>query len=95
MFGAPQVEEFCRNNALDLITRSHQFAMDSFKWFFDKKLVTVWSTPNYIHRSGNNATVLNDNPNSRSHTPSSHSTHGPQATAKCRRTSQRRRISSE
>jgi diadenosine tetraphosphatase ApaH/serine/threonine PP2A family protein phosphatase len=62
MFGAPQVEEFCRNNTIELITRSHQLAMEGFKWFFDKKLVTVWSAPNYMYRSGNKATVLNYNP---------------------------------
>ena len=58
IFGAPQVNEFCHNNRLDLITRSHQLAANGYQWFFDDHLITVWSAPNYMYRAGNKATVL-------------------------------------
>jgi hypothetical protein len=36
--------------------------MDGFKWHFGgKNLVTVWSAPNYGHRSGNKACVMRVN----------------------------------
>lgn len=62
IFGAPQAKEFCFNNGLDFVTRSHQLAMEGYKWFFDHKLVTVWSAPNYMYRSGNKACVMKYHP---------------------------------
>jgi diadenosine tetraphosphatase ApaH/serine/threonine PP2A family protein phosphatase len=58
VFGRDPVKEFCQNNKIDLITRAHQLAMDGFEFMFDNQLVTVWSAPNYMYRSGNLASVL-------------------------------------
>ncbi|EAX93499.1 Ser/Thr protein phosphatase, putative [Trichomonas vaginalis G3] len=58
IFGARQVQEFCHNNKIDLITRSHQLAANGYQWFFEEHLITVWSAPNYMYRAGNKATVL-------------------------------------
>lgn len=58
IFGSKPVEEFCHNNKLKMITRAHQMAMDGYQYFFDNKLITVWSAPNYMYRSGNAASVL-------------------------------------
>jgi diadenosine tetraphosphatase ApaH/serine/threonine PP2A family protein phosphatase len=58
VFGSEPVRQFCHNNNIDLITRAHQLAMDGFEYMFDNKLVTVWSAPNYMYRSGNVASVL-------------------------------------
>ncbi|OHT05870.1 Ser/Thr protein phosphatase [Tritrichomonas foetus] len=58
LFGAPQTHAFCQNNGLRLVTRSHQIAMEGYQKFFDGQLITVWSAPNYMYRSGNKATVL-------------------------------------
>ena len=58
IFGAPQTEEFLHLNNLKFVTRSHQVTMDGYEWFFDKKLVTVWSAPNYMYRTGNKATFM-------------------------------------
>jgi diadenosine tetraphosphatase ApaH/serine/threonine PP2A family protein phosphatase len=59
LFGEIQTKEFCHlNGDLDFVTRSHQIAMTGFTWFFDQKLITIWSAPNYMYRSGNLASVM-------------------------------------
>jgi len=61
IFGKKQVDAFCHLNNISFITRSHQLAMEGFQWFFDQKLITVWSAPNYMYRSGNKASVMRYN----------------------------------
>lgn len=63
LFGEKQVKQWCHNNGLDFVTRSHQLVMEGFRWFFDEQLVTVWSAPNYMYRSNNKACVLKYHPN--------------------------------
>jgi diadenosine tetraphosphatase ApaH/serine/threonine PP2A family protein phosphatase len=59
LFGRRPTSEFCHNNELSLIARAHQMAMAGYQWHFDgEQLVTVWSAPNYMYRSGNAACVL-------------------------------------
>ena len=42
-----------------MIARAHQLAMDGYQWHFqERELVTVWSAPNYMYRSGNKASVM-------------------------------------
>ena len=62
LFGERQVEEFLHLNGLNLVTRSHQLAQEGFEWFFHNKLITVWSAPNYMYRSGNDASVMKYRP---------------------------------
>jgi len=58
-FGAQPTREFCANNKIDLIVRAHQLAMSGYQYHFNEtQLVTVWSAPNYMYRSGNDASVL-------------------------------------
>ena len=71
-FGKNQVDAFCHNNNISLITRSHQLAMDGYLEFFkddkgEAKLVTVWSAPNYMYRSNNKATVMKYENNNRNY----------------------------
>lgn len=58
IFGAHEVYSFMQQNKLKLITRAHQLAQDGFRWYFGKKLITVWSAPNYSYRSNNDASIL-------------------------------------
>ena len=58
IFGKPQVDEFCHLNNLNFVTRSHQIAMEGYESFFDGKLFTIWSAPNYMYRTGNKASVM-------------------------------------
>ena len=59
LFGLQPTHEFCANNKIDLICRAHQLAMSGYQYHFgETQLVTVWSAPNYMYRSGNDASVL-------------------------------------
>jgi diadenosine tetraphosphatase ApaH/serine/threonine PP2A family protein phosphatase len=52
VFGRNQVAEFCHvNGGLRLITRSHQIAERGVRWYFDNRLVVVWSAPNYYRKN--------------------------------------------
>jgi diadenosine tetraphosphatase ApaH/serine/threonine PP2A family protein phosphatase len=69
-FGEPQSKAFLWNNRLGadgaekddpnhgFIVRSHQLQQPGFQWVHGDSLVTVWSAPNYMYKSGNQATVM-------------------------------------
>lgn len=62
LFGVRPAQEFCQNNNLKMIARAHQLAMEGYQWYFEGNLVvTVWSAPNYMYRSGNKASVMEVN----------------------------------
>lgn len=50
LFGADITKAFAHHNAIDLIARAHQLAMEGYKLMFDRTIVTVWSAPNYCYR---------------------------------------------
>jgi serine/threonine-protein phosphatase 4 catalytic subunit len=50
LFGAKVTKMFAHHNAIDLIARAHQLAMEGYKLMFDQTIVTVWSAPNYCYR---------------------------------------------
>lgn len=62
LFGKRPTKEFIQNNKLKMIARAHQLAMNGYQWHFgENQLVTVWSAPNYMYRSGNRASVMKIN----------------------------------
>jgi diadenosine tetraphosphatase ApaH/serine/threonine PP2A family protein phosphatase len=58
VFGRDIVQEFNRQNNIDLIIRSHQLVMQGYNEMFEGCLTTVWSAPNYMNRCGNDAAIL-------------------------------------
>lgn len=41
-----------------MITRAHQLVMDGYKRHHDKRVVTIFSAPNYCYRCGNSAAIM-------------------------------------
>ncbi|CDO64336.1 serine/threonine protein phosphatase, putative [Plasmodium reichenowi] len=58
LYGQDIVEKFCYINNIHMIARAHQLVMEGYKWSFNKKLVTIWSAPNYCYRCGNIASIM-------------------------------------
>jgi len=57
-FGPDIVEKFCRKEELDLVVRAHQVVEDGYEFFADRRLVTIFSAPNYCGEFDNAAAVL-------------------------------------
>lgn len=58
MFGKEAVNDFLTTNGLDLLCRAHEVAEDGYQFNFDRKVVTVFSAPNYSDAYTNSAAVL-------------------------------------
>ena len=57
-FSEKVVEEFTKNNNLDLICRAHQVVEEGFEFFDNMKLITIFTAPNYMNIFDNNGCVL-------------------------------------
>merc|ERR1711976_1112759 len=58
LYGSSPTNEFTQINGLSLVARAHQLVQEGYLYWFNKKLVTVWSAPNYCYRCGNDASIL-------------------------------------
>lgn len=58
LFGEDVLKQFLIFNNIEMLIRSHQLAIEGFKWDFDGCCLTVWSAPNYMGKCSNPASVL-------------------------------------
>lgn len=58
VFGAKVVSKFLRQNDLDLVCRAHQVVEDGYEFFGRRRLVTIFSAPNYCGEFDNAASIL-------------------------------------
>lgn len=57
-FNNAVVREFNKTNKIDLICRAHQVVDAGYKFSYNKKLVTIFSAPNYCKTYGNSAAMM-------------------------------------
>ncbi|ERN04301.1 serine/threonine-protein phosphatase PP1 [Amborella trichopoda] len=57
-FGADKVAEFLEKHDLDLICRAHQVVEDGYEFFADRRLVTIFSAPNYCGEFNNAGAMM-------------------------------------
>ena len=58
IFGKDIVNKFLRKHDLDLIARAHQVVEDGYEFFANRKLVTIFSAPNYCGEFDNCAGIM-------------------------------------
>mmetsp|Transcript_20400 Transcript_20400/g.82375 ORF Transcript_20400/g.82375 Transcript_20400/m.82375 type:complete len:121 (+) Transcript_20400:1293-1655(+) len=57
-FGADTVDRFLKKFGLDLVCRAHQVVEDGYEFFADRKLVTIFSAPNYCGEFDNAGAMM-------------------------------------
>lgn len=57
-FGEKAISDFLKDNDLDLICRAHQVVEDGYEFFAKRRLVTIFSAPNYTGEYDNVAAVM-------------------------------------
>ena len=58
VFSQAIVKEFTEKHDIDLILRGHQVMDDGYEFFADRKLVTIFSAPNYCNEFDNAGAML-------------------------------------
>lgn len=58
LFGEDVLKQFLMHNNLEMLIRSHQLAIEGYKWDFGNLCLTVWSAPNYMGKCSNPASFL-------------------------------------
>lgn len=58
LFGEDILKQFLMCNNLDMLIRSHQLAIEEYKWDFGRLCLTVWSAPDYMSKCSNPGAVL-------------------------------------
>uniref|UniRef100_A0A0M3HMM0 Serine/threonine-protein phosphatase n=1 Tax=Ascaris lumbricoides TaxID=6252 RepID=A0A0M3HMM0_ASCLU len=58
-FGEDTVSNLCTRLCIDLIVRAHQMMMNGYGFFCRRKLVTIFSAPNYLPERVNKGAILN------------------------------------
>jgi serine/threonine-protein phosphatase PP1 catalytic subunit len=58
IFGKDILNKFLKSQELDLICRGHQVVEDGYEFFNERKLVTIFSAPNYCDEFDNSAGIM-------------------------------------
>jgi serine/threonine-protein phosphatase PP1 catalytic subunit len=58
VFGEKIVDEYLENLDIDLICRAHQVVEDGYEFFHKRRVVTVFSAPNYWNEFDNSAAIM-------------------------------------
>uniref|UniRef100_A0A1I7V085 SER_THR_PHOSPHATASE domain-containing protein n=1 Tax=Caenorhabditis tropicalis TaxID=1561998 RepID=A0A1I7V085_9PELO len=56
LFNEPSVDEFCKEFNIKLIIRSHTYVPFGYRFFADRKLITIFSSSGYRDQRKNNST---------------------------------------
>jgi len=62
-FNQTVLKKFVEQNNIELVVRAHQVVDGGYEFFGNRRLVTVFSAPNYCGQCGNSAAVLKIAPN--------------------------------
>lgn len=57
-FGSDRVDDFLQKHDLDLVCRAHQVVEDGYEFFASRKLVTIFSAPNYCGEFDNAGALM-------------------------------------
>uniref|UniRef100_A0A8R1DVI0 Serine/threonine-protein phosphatase n=1 Tax=Caenorhabditis japonica TaxID=281687 RepID=A0A8R1DVI0_CAEJA len=58
LFGRTALRAFLKKHNLRLVVRGHQVVQDGYEFFDDRRLVTIFSAPNYCGQNDNTAVIL-------------------------------------
>uniref|UniRef100_A0AAF5RV04 Serine/threonine-protein phosphatase n=1 Tax=Wuchereria bancrofti TaxID=6293 RepID=A0AAF5RV04_WUCBA len=58
VFGSDALKAFCDQLGLELIIRAHQVVQEGYEFFGNRRLVTIFSAPNYCGQFNNAACVM-------------------------------------
>ncbi|KAI4292251.1 serine/threonine-protein phosphatase 4 catalytic subunit [Pancytospora philotis] len=58
LFGEDVIKRFLMYNNLEMVIRSHQLAIEGYKWDFGALCLTVWSAPDYMGKCSNPGSIL-------------------------------------
>tara|TARA_Y100000389_G_scaffold205145_1_gene264068 strand:- start:6041 stop:6964 length:924 start_codon:yes stop_codon:yes gene_type:complete len=63
LFSKNELNKFLRINNLELVVRAHQVVEDGYEFFANRKLVTIFSAPNYCGEFDNKGGIMTVNTN--------------------------------
>mmetsp|Transcript_96352 Transcript_96352/g.189230 ORF Transcript_96352/g.189230 Transcript_96352/m.189230 type:complete len:306 (-) Transcript_96352:172-1089(-) len=58
IFGTDVVNSFCRKHDFDVVVRAHQVVADGYEFFAGRKLITLFSAPNYCGEFDNAGALM-------------------------------------
>ncbi|CAL2041294.1 unnamed protein product [Caenorhabditis brenneri] len=58
VFGSQALRQFLKKLNLQMVIRAHQVVEDGYEFFDEKRLVTIFSAPNYCGQNDNTAAIL-------------------------------------